>query len=307
MANDGYSSAVKYGVILSLALLWASFHAGVAAENPGEGNEPLDEGPVAGPDIRFTLSSVQAEPGQIVDVPFGIVADRPLSMVSWTVEFDPEALVFAQACLRPEVLQMLEDRPATESLLEWDVDSEGGWFQASFVADFLGRESFSIPPGLLASMAVLKFWVPFETPPGGYPVSFTRPETADFEGHFRGEKGPVYNAARGHGRVFSREERFHDSQEPELEDGVIVVSLIGDVGIFRGDANLDQVVDISDPMRILKMLFLERTPIACPEAADANEDGDIDVSDPVIILLYLFTGTTDWCPTEIDMSPGCVP
>jgi hypothetical protein len=254
--------------------------------------DPVDE-------IRFTLPSVRAEPGEIVDVPLGVAANGSLAMVSWSIEYDAEALTFVQICVHPNILKMLDDRPEGETLLDWYTNPEEGWLQVSLVTDFLGRESLSIPPGLLASLAILKFWVPPDAPRGSHRLSFPRPGTAGFPGNFRNQKGPVYNAARGHGRPFSENDRFEGSSTPEVEDGAILVSIIGDVGIFRGDANLDYVVDVSDPTRILDCLFMNGAPMECQEAADANADGSVDISDPVAILNYLFISATDWSPSEI--------
>jgi hypothetical protein len=277
-------------LVLSLAL--AGLHPWTASADPEV--DPDSSG------IRFTLPGVPAEPGEIAGVPLGVVANRSLSMVSWTVEYDPQALTFVQVCIHPNVLRMLEDRPEGETLLDWYADPEEGWLQVSLVTDFLGRESQSIPPGLLASLATLKFWVPLDAPRGIHALSFPRPGAASFPGNFQSRKGPVYNAARGHGRPFSEDDRFDGSSTPEVEDGAIMVSIIGDVGIFRGDANLDYVVDVSDPKCILESLFLDGAPLENLEAADANADGLVNISDPVTILDYLFVGATDWRPSEIE-------
>jgi hypothetical protein len=58
----------------------------------------------------------------------------------------------------------------------------------------------------------------------------------------------------------------------------------------RGDANGDGVVDISDPLRILFVLFAGAPPFACADAADANDDGTPDIADPVFLLDALFLG-----------------
>ncbi len=56
----------------------------------------------------------------------------------------------------------------------------------------------------------------------------------------------------------------------------------------RGDANDDGELDISDPLFILNLLFVDPVAPACLEATDGNDDGDIDISDPLFILLFLF-------------------
>ena len=145
----------------------------------------------------------------------------------------------------------------------------------------------------------MRFQVRPDAAEGSYPVKFTSPESAGYEGHFRRGNAPVYNRVRAHGRPFTQQDQFEGATEPELDDGaVIVAQIIGDVGIFlRGDANLDSVVNISDPLTILTFLFLEGDPLECPRAADANDDSQLDISDPMTILNYLFRGAISQSPS----------
>ena len=59
---------------------------------------------------------------------------------------------------------------------------------------------------------------------------------------------------------------------------------------FRGDANFDQVLDISDPVTILRSLFHGDAAVRCNDAADSNDDGRVDISDAVHVFSYLFLG-----------------
>ena len=63
-----------------------------------------------------------------------------------------------------------------------------------------------------------------------------------------------------------------------------------DASFLRGDANMDGRVDISDPIRILDMLFQGGGVPVCLDAADANDDGSLDISDPIAMLLAQFQG-----------------
>jgi N-acetylneuraminic acid mutarotase len=65
---------------------------------------------------------------------------------------------------------------------------------------------------------------------------------------------------------------------------------IGPSGFLRGDANLDEKLDISDALFILGALFLGGEAFGCEDAADTNDDGRIDLSDAVFGLGYLFLG-----------------
>lgn len=59
----------------------------------------------------------------------------------------------------------------------------------------------------------------------------------------------------------------------------------------RGDANLDGQLNISDPVAILKALFLPTPlPLHCGDAADGNDDGSVDLDDAIGLLGYLFLG-----------------
>jgi hypothetical protein len=64
----------------------------------------------------------------------------------------------------------------------------------------------------------------------------------------------------------------------------------GDPGFRRGDANQDSRFDISDPVFILRSLFLTGEFLGCEKAGDSNDDGKVDVSDSIRILRHLFLG-----------------
>lgn len=80
---------------------------------------------------------------------------------------------------------------------------------------------------------------------------------------------------------------FNPSQADSDGDG------IGDSceSLFlRGDANADKLVEISDAILVLGVLFTGRESPACEDGADANDDGTVDISDSIRILLHLFIG-----------------
>ena len=64
----------------------------------------------------------------------------------------------------------------------------------------------------------------------------------------------------------------------------------GPSGFFRGDSNLDAVIDISDALYTLNALFLQAAPLDCPDAADTDDNGAINITDPVFLLTFLFQG-----------------
>ena len=57
---------------------------------------------------------------------------------------------------------------------------------------------------------------------------------------------------------------------------------------LRGDANGDNLVDISDGIFMLDELFLGGGSSTCEDAMDFNDDGGLDIADPVGALNYIF-------------------
>jgi hypothetical protein len=251
----------------------------------------------------FSLEEVTARAGETFILPLSVRADAPLAMISWSVEFDPSAFEFVEATLSPEIEPLLAQAPENDTSFTFYHDNDEGWVQGSLVFDFQGRDSFSLPPEMSFPVNHLRFRVRGTTSAGTYPVVFTRSQAARYHGHFLAGSGFVYNVARRSGRPFTPEDQFDESTEAGLEDGAVRVGIIGDVGIFvRGDANLDEAVDVSDPVRILNTLFLGGEPLGCEQAADANRDNRLDISDPVTILNYLFLETSGWSPTPDTVS-----
>ena len=86
------------------------------------------------------------------------------------------------------------------------------------------------------------------------------------------------------------------------------------IGPFlRGDSNSDSTFDISDPITLLRFLFLGGEVLGCRAAADANGDGGIDITDAIYSLNFLFLGGEALpAPTECshsdleeDIALGC--
>ncbi len=276
---------------------------GVSVAPVGANGEPDPRRPPAAEArFRYALERVHGRPGRTVRIPLRVRSDAPLTMVCWSLEFDPEVVVFRGVRLADPIRLILERLRRVEEIdgrFEVFASQEEGWVQASLVFDFEGREFFALPPNLPVPLATIEFLVRPDAPAGVYHLPFTQPETARYQGNFRDRHGPVFNRCRSIGRRFDRESRFDGDEvhRPETEGADLRVSIIGDVGIFvRGDSNLDLEVDIADPVTILDYLFLGGG-LDCPEAADANRDHEIDLSDPIMILDYLFMGSSRWRPT----------
>ena len=56
----------------------------------------------------------------------------------------------------------------------------------------------------------------------------------------------------------------------------------------RGDANNDATVDMSDPIRVLTLLFLDGDPPDCRSAFDGDDNGEINLADAIFLLGFLF-------------------
>lgn len=76
-------------------------------------------------------------------------------------------------------------------------------------------------------------------------------------------------------------------------------------GFIRGDANKDDLVDISDTIFLLSYIFMGTAAPPCMDAADANNDTRLDISDPIWMLNYLFQGGPQ--PSEPFPQPGVDP
>ena len=99
-------------------------------------------------------------------------------------------------------------------------------------------------------------------------------------------------------RTFGRDDEEDDDEALEVVDeiaeegGGAAFKLLEphDASFVRGDANDDGVVNLSDPIRILSMLFQGGGNLYCEDSADANDDGEINLTDPILILRTLFDG-----------------
>ena len=67
------------------------------------------------PDVHVFLPKIEAQPGEVVDVLFRMQSEIPISMISWSVEYDVEVLEFVEAILSPDIHALIADRPAEET------------------------------------------------------------------------------------------------------------------------------------------------------------------------------------------------
>jgi hypothetical protein len=87
---------------------------------------------------------------------------------------------------------------------------------------------------------------------------------------------------------------FGPSQElsTRLQDAEPITVTIQRRPFIRGDVNLDDTLDISDPILIAWAIFFNTEPsLPCRNAADTNDDSRVDLSDVIYLASYLFLGT----------------
>lgn len=78
--------------------------------------------------------------------------------------------------------------------------------------------------------------------------------------------------------------RNADNQE---SPGVAFTVVVPPPTFHRGDANMDESIDLSDAVKVLLHLF-SGTPVSCRDALDADDSGTINLTDATRILDYLF-------------------
>jgi Dockerin type I domain len=97
----------------------------------------------------------------------------------------------------------------------------------------------------------------------------------------------------------------------EFSDGLSVVSTPVDsiyIDIYYcGDANSDEIVNISDAVALVNYVFVGGSPAPDPlQSGDTNCDGSVDISDAVLIVNYIFVvGGPAPCDPDGDLIPDC--
>jgi hypothetical protein len=88
-------------------------------------------------------------------------------------------------------------------------------------------------------------------------------------------------------------------------DDLVVYSLVEEEYIC-GDANADEVVNVSDAIYILNYIFLPASPAPDPPlSGDVDCEGNINISDVVYIINFIFSGGNPPCDTDGNDDPDC--
>jgi hypothetical protein len=104
---------------------------------------------------------------------------------------------------------------------------------------------------------------------------------------------------------FSFSIEVYDNSYPIKKDTVTISMYIYEPPFMCGDANSDEVVNVSDAVNIINYIFVSGDPPNPLESGDTNCDGECNVSDAVWIINYVFVGGNDPCDTDGDSIPDC--
>ena len=59
---------------------------------------------------------------------------------------------------------------------------------------------------------------------------------------------------------------------------------------MRGDAEVDQMLTITDAINNLRFQFLGAVRVPCHDVVDVDDDGVVAINDPIRLLTFLFLG-----------------
>jgi hypothetical protein len=88
------------------------------------------------------------------------------------------------------------------------------------------------------------------------------------------------------------------------ESNLAAFSVLPPPRFYRGDANLDGFLDVSDAVRILLHLF-GGVRSTCEDALDVDDSGALNTTDPIVLLEHLFKGGEE--PLPPTAAPGTDP
>ena len=267
---------MRAAVLTSLSLVPSLLAAAPAEVRPGA--IAVEVEPV--PRVQYFLDRARAKPGDLAVLTLSILTDTPLTSVSVAINFDETRLRIEDA---DRVLEAAPQVPF-DDVAKTDVDNRNdapgdqaaeGWLYLELTASGLTDE-LKWPTGEVVPLYRFRFRVLADAPEGFTAVSFAKVGAQDAP--------ELVNAAE------VKDGNLRSPLAPaDLVGGGVIILGLGEIGFFlRGDANMDQTRDISDPITTLSFLFLGAKDLVCDDAADANDDGLIDISDPVFTLDALY-------------------
>jgi hypothetical protein len=232
-------------------------------------------------DDLIRIGAITASSGEQVLIPVFVSTSVPVEAIQIVFEYDPESLEIEAGALRHEGT-FYEDFHMEGSGVSILTPRPGTGLATAAIAGHLIREGFELPPG----EDVLVAWIPARVSPDVPPGTVLAVTPTD---------GP---SGAGTGPFGLRNELSHRGEArlvsllPDTEEGFL--SIVPDQSLFvRGDADLSGVIDLTDAVDVLAVLFMGGAALPCQDAADANDDGTVDVSDPIFTLNFLFLDGAD--------------
>jgi len=275
------------------ALLWALPWVVVGTASPcseaggGGGLEPAPE-PVPAAKVRYSLSTAEGKPGEIVTLKLSIETNTLLKAIEVAINFD-ESLLRVVDTTRGDALPAVPFEDVAKADFDNTNDvpgdqSDEGWIYLQLVAaETIGELKW--PVGVEIPLYDIQFKILADAKAGLTRVQFMEVGPAGVE------DTPLKNAVDYKDEVLAPANV--EVPEEDLDDGGVIILGLGEIGFFlRADVNLDFQRDISDPIRTLTYLFQGSTNLLCFDAADANDDGSLDVSDPIYTLHWLYASGT---------------
>jgi hypothetical protein len=248
-----------------------------SCENCGPGEPPQDI------NILFKLGDGSGAPGASVKMPFTVMADRPSTGFSYSIDFDEgvlDAVSVSKLWHKPsgtpyefEVFDMnnRDDSPGSAGV------DEGYIVGAAIIS--LTDTGDVLPPDAEVPVYEFELRVRDAAPAGQTELRF------------------IDGGQQSGGAVANRLIAGGVSITPALASSFVFVNgrvnIIPDGTVFvRGDSDASGLIDMTDAVVVLAHLFQGAPPPVCMDAADANDDGRIDITDPIVTLssLYLQAG-----------------
>ena len=243
--------------------------------------------PIERVNVTFALGDGAAAPGKDVSVPFRVRSDRGWRGVHLSIDFD-ETVIEARG-----VTPVWAKPDGTDwDMLVYEIDNtddepgnagvDEGYVSVITLVSPAGDPV--LPVGDEVELLHLDLSVRAGAPAGATRLSFLDGAPAPPRPSATNEPFPLPNAIDNGG--------WH--VRPQAAESFVFVEglleVVVDVTIFRGDANSDGRVNLTDAVHVLENLYLDGPGFRCEDEADANDDGSVDLSDAVAILLELFDG-----------------
>jgi hypothetical protein len=244
------------------------------------------------------LGSIEAMPGEEVEIPVLITNSVDIDAVQIVVKYDPALFtpiqdIGADGGINYEdtAFGTIFQMPKANYFSSLQAHPEDGLFLVG-IAGSVMRSGYELQPGIETLVAKLRGVVSPEAQPGT--VIVLEPTNGP-DGN--GVKPPLLMK----NELTHRGEARFAALFPQTVPGQMAI--VDDITFFiRGDSNGDGATNIADAVHILGFLYWGGRAPSCGDAADADDSGAIELTDAVVILRTLFLG--DWSIAPPFPAPG---